>query len=48
MEEEDITEAPSVTEPVNIMTIIKNQSAEKNIKVYVISVLALGRRLEII
>ena len=44
MEEEDITgdSAPSVTEAVNMMQTIKEESAKKNLKVYIIGVLSLG------
>ena len=44
MEEEDIAgdSPPSVTEAVNMMQTIKEESAKKNLKVYVIAVVSLG------
>ena len=44
MEEEDIAgdSPPSVTEAVNMMQTIKEESAKKNLKVYVIAVMSLG------
>ena len=43
MEEEDISiSEQSVTEAANMMQMIKDESAEKNVKVYVIAVICLG------
>ena len=48
MEEEDFTSEEadnelSVTEAFNMMQMIKDESAEKNVKVYIISTIFLGK-----
>ena len=49
MEEEDFTSEEadnelSVTEAFNMMQMIKDESAEKNVKVYIISTIFLGNK----